>query len=980
MIKNLSEKAKQNAIKPFWSWNDNLEKEELCQQIEIMKKNGIEGFFMHARGGLITEYMSEEWFDKIKICLDKADELGMQAWAYDENGWPSGFADGKVPQKGIEYQQKHLQCTIYKYGNKLPENVIGIYRNTDGKFSKVQTAENDDIIISFTVNPYYIDIINADVITDFIKESYEKYYEKFGNRFGTSLKGFFTDEPQFANTQRIPWSFTLLQKFEEKYGYNLIDNLPLLFNDTDESYAFRYDFYSLINELLTTSYFKQIYEWCDAHNCKFTGHSMLEDGIAAQMAANCGVMPSYEFMHEPGIDWLMRIVAKSGITAKQLGSAAAQLNKKTMTETFAGCGWDVSLNELKGIAQSQIVHGVKTICTHLQSYSTRGERKRDWPASLYIQQPWFNASFKQFSDYFTKLSALLAEAKEYSPLLVIHPIKSAYLKYNPNDLKGLADDNGAFGYISTQLHANHIGFHYGDETIMKNHGKALGATLKVGSCEYKYVLIPRMISIDDNTLKLLLEYSENGGKIFAYKIKPSFVNGRTNGELEKLNKNITIVENIEALSAQIDDDKYIITNNDECIVSSISTLPDNTDIYYLVNIENSVKKATFKIKGKKYIADFNPITEIESPIPCSYFDDYTCFDLDFAQYGSFVLKVTAEALEHKSDITEKIIDLSNEFRIEKADNNCVTLDKCEYRINNGEWKDKKYILHIQQELLALKKPCDVELKYRFNIKDSDAINDLKFFIETPEKYTIYINDKMVEFKDCGKFYDKSVRGTDISSYAMLGENTITLQCDFYQDENVYRVLFTPGVHEVERNKLTYNTELEACYLTGNFGVEFDGDFTYGERKSIFCDEDYSLVKSRDVIDITKITEQNFWFFQGKMNLEQSINISKDVNTKYYIGFKTLNCPAAHIYINDEFAGDISFAPHKVDVTNLLVNGENKVTVKLLSGNRNLLGPHHRVEGEIYSVSPDTFTKTLKHDGTNAWNDGYSFVKFGAELY
>ena len=272
------------------------------------------------------------------------------------------------------------------------------------------------------------------------------------------------------------------------------------------------------------------------------------------------------------------------------------------------------------------------------------------------------------------------------------------------------------------------------------------------------------------------------------------------------------------------------------------------------------------------------------------------------------------------------------------------------------------------------------MKYRFNIKDSDAINDLKFFIETPEKYTIYINDKMVEFKDCGQFYDKSVRGTDISSYAMLGENTITLQCDFYQDENVYRVLFTPGVHEVERNKLTYNTELEACYLTGNFGVEFDGDFTYGERKSIFCDEDYSLVKSRDVIDITKITEQNFWFFQGKMNLEQSINISKDVNTKYYIGFKTLNCPAAHIYINDEFAGDISFAPHKVDVTNLLVNGENKVTVKLLSGNRNLLGPHHRVEGEIYSVSPDTFTKTLKHDGTNAWNDGYSFVKFGAELY
>ena len=37
-----------NSIKPFWSWNDKLEKAELVHQIEQMKNNGIEGFFMHA--------------------------------------------------------------------------------------------------------------------------------------------------------------------------------------------------------------------------------------------------------------------------------------------------------------------------------------------------------------------------------------------------------------------------------------------------------------------------------------------------------------------------------------------------------------------------------------------------------------------------------------------------------------------------------------------------------------------------------------------------------------------------------------------------------------------------------------------------------------------------------------------------------------------------------------------------------------------
>lgn len=980
MLNNLSEKSKNYAIKPFWSWNDDLDNKELCRQIEVMKENGIEGFFMHARGGLITEYMSDEWFDKIKTCLDKADKLGMQAWAYDENGWPSGFADGKVPQKGIDYQQKHLKYIVYKDGDVLPENIIGIYRNFNGKFSIVNKATNGDVIICFTVNPYYIDIMNPDVIADFINETYEKYFERFGERFGTSLKGFFTDEPQLCNTQRVPWSFTLPQKFEEKYNYSLIDRLPLLFNDTEDSPAFRYDFYSLINELFVNSYFKQIYDWCEAHNCKFTGHSMLEDGIVAQMAANCGVMPTYEFMHEPGIDWLLRIVAKSGITAKQLGSAAAQLNKKTMTETFAGCGWDVSLNELKGIAQSQVVHGVKTICTHLQSYSTRGERKRDWPASLYIQQPWFDKSFKKFADYFTKTGALLDSAKEYAPLLVIHPIKSAYLSYNPNDLQNVLKDNGAFGHISTQLHANHIGFHYGDETIMKHHGKVDGSLIKVGCCEYKYVLIPKMSSIDDNTLKLLSEFADNGGKIFAFKEKPSYVNGRINADLEKLNEKIDTVEDIEALSLILNDDKYILTNKDDGVVCSISALPDGTDIYYIVNIDNSEKTLKIDIKGNKTICDFDPITEKKNDISCSYIGGNTNFELKFAPYGSFILLVKESDCKEVKPIDTEILKLYNTFDIVKSYDNCITLDTCEYRIDDGEWQNKKFILHIQQELLNLKKPCNIELKYTVKIDDADVLPNLKFYTETPNKYSITINNKKVEFKDCGQLFDASVRGTEIGSYMRCGDNTIILTTEFYQDENVYRVLFTPNIHEVERNKLTYNTELEACYITGDFGVKFNGEYTYGERKSIFCSEEYSLVNSQKKIDISDITSQNYWFFQGEMELAKEINIELIKEKQYLVGFKKLHCPAAHLYINDKFVGDISFAPHLLDATAFLKCGKNKITVKLFSGNRNILGPHHNIEGEIYSVPPSAFTNTVKPDGTNIWRDGYSFVIFGAESY
>ena len=81
---------------PFWSWNDKLEPDELRRQIREMKAAGIGGFFMHARGGLMTEYMGEDWFTATQACIDEAEKLGMHAWCYDENGWPSGFAGMKL--------------------------------------------------------------------------------------------------------------------------------------------------------------------------------------------------------------------------------------------------------------------------------------------------------------------------------------------------------------------------------------------------------------------------------------------------------------------------------------------------------------------------------------------------------------------------------------------------------------------------------------------------------------------------------------------------------------------------------------------------------------------------------------------------------------------------------------------------------------------------------------------------------------------
>ncbi|MBW7937554.1 MAG: hypothetical protein H3C63_01535, partial [Candidatus Omnitrophica bacterium] len=82
--------------KPFWSWNGKLEPEELRRQLHIFKKMGMGGAFLHSRVGLATPYLGREWFDCIRASIDECRELGLEAWLYDEDRWPSGSAGGLV--------------------------------------------------------------------------------------------------------------------------------------------------------------------------------------------------------------------------------------------------------------------------------------------------------------------------------------------------------------------------------------------------------------------------------------------------------------------------------------------------------------------------------------------------------------------------------------------------------------------------------------------------------------------------------------------------------------------------------------------------------------------------------------------------------------------------------------------------------------------------------------------------------------------
>ena len=82
---------------PLWVSNDRMTNKLIDEQLTDFQARGIGGVFIHPRPGLITEYLSDEWFALCRYTVKKGKELGMKIWIYDENSYPSGFAGGHVP-------------------------------------------------------------------------------------------------------------------------------------------------------------------------------------------------------------------------------------------------------------------------------------------------------------------------------------------------------------------------------------------------------------------------------------------------------------------------------------------------------------------------------------------------------------------------------------------------------------------------------------------------------------------------------------------------------------------------------------------------------------------------------------------------------------------------------------------------------------------------------------------------------------------
>ena len=180
----------------------------------------------------------------------------------------------------------------------------------------------------------YLDTMNREAVQAYIRSTHEAYKDACGSRFGKSIKGIFTDEPHrggllthFSEGEEwaVPYTPTLLEQFEERFGYDLRERLPELFlrKDGQELSKTTWDYIELCQELFLENFAKPIYQWCEENGLEFTGHVLHEDNLVAQTAMQGALMRFYEYMHRPGVD-VLGMNNQAFWIAKQIQSVARQ--------------------------------------------------------------------------------------------------------------------------------------------------------------------------------------------------------------------------------------------------------------------------------------------------------------------------------------------------------------------------------------------------------------------------------------------------------------------------------------------------------------------------------------------------------------------------------------------------------------------------------------------------------------------------------
>ncbi len=446
---------------PWWAWTGALAPEQLERQLRLMCAQGLREFFIFPIYGMDIAFMSPEYIERIGQVVAWCKALGMKVWIYDELSWPSGTAAGLVPRRhpaAVARQLRYEECgemTAAEVQSLLDdEDVVAVFELNGEEPPRLLAYDSIDFpdpcqVILFrrrrdetqnlttrgclwTRNEAgVLDLLSADAAAAFIEEAYAPIARAFPDELGVTIRGFFTDEPQFA-PGTLPWCDGLPERFAARYGYELFPSLPALLRGCSDSARVRIDFWALVSEEASDAFTGQLACWCARHNLELTGHFLYEENSDSVWAH--GDTPEHLLkLTIPGCDLLSLWTsfderndcyssgAKSLVkTAKNPASAARfRGRRRVMCEAFGIIPWWKTAADEKRMTDWLAALGVNLINDNSLITDICDFRKRAIAGKHFTQPYWPYEHL--FYAYAGRTCGLVAETLMDTEIMLLYP-------------------------------------------------------------------------------------------------------------------------------------------------------------------------------------------------------------------------------------------------------------------------------------------------------------------------------------------------------------------------------------------------------------------------------------------------------------------------------------------------------------------------------------------------------------------------------
>ena len=526
-----------------WVWNDICTREIIDVQLAEMQNLGIRAFYILPEPknfrpdsmptNLTPDYLTSEYFELCAYAVEKGKLLGMNCWLYDEGGWPSGSACGKVLKDHPEYARQTLEFyersfsagEVYK---KATPDVLATFLNDDEIIEDGYIFCDDTVVTEYVAekaiygNADYPDLLNKDATEYFIKITHENYASVIKDTLGKTVTAVFTDEPKAPS---VPFNKELAEKYEATYGESILPHLPLIAENiptTEENVHVLHRWYDLCSRMFCDNFLTPCRKWANEHGIAFTGHMDKDhDPLGCVWGGgNFNLMRALRCFDIPGVDIIWRQLypenktkikndmnAYNGFFPRYASSAAAQNGTKlAMSEIFGVAGPGLTYDIMRYTVGYQAVRGINVFNPFNFPLGRKGTLlAQELP--VFTENQVYCRYLGQFNCYTERLSYVSSLGELVCETGLYYPVSDFQggLKAEVTAQK--------FDTLGRTLEDMMVDFDIVDDDVLQVSEITEDGSMIIGRAKYKHIIIPEGAFIPDATQKALNSFIECGGRV-----------------------------------------------------------------------------------------------------------------------------------------------------------------------------------------------------------------------------------------------------------------------------------------------------------------------------------------------------------------------------------------------------------------------------------------------------------------------------------